>query len=246
VEASARCRVGVLALALIVTSCGGGGGGGGGPTGIGLEDLNQDGKIVILCFGDSITRGVGDGPVAESLSSGSVGYPGRLQPMLAFRTTLPLTVVNDGAPGERTATGVPRLRRDLQRTPTDYAILLEGTNDVEDGKINQALGNMQTMINAVFEVGAQPVLGTITPSCCAHKNQLPFGTEIQYNTQLRGMAAANMVPVIDFYDAFTNGPGPDGQDLPYDPNAGLIHVPEGLHPTPAGYDLMAVTAADAF
>jgi lysophospholipase L1-like esterase len=230
-----------------VAACGGGGGGGDGPSGIGLEDLNQDGQIVIVAFGDSITRGVGDGPGPDSTPPASVaGYPARLQPQLAPRSTLPLVVVNDGSSGERTRTGVGRLQRDLGRTPADYVILLEGTNDLQEGDLSGAVGRMQTMINEVFAVGAQPMLGTITPSCCAHKNAVSFGAEQAYNGQLRGLAAANSVPLIDFYAAFTNGPGPNGEDLPYDQTAGLIHVPEGLHPTPAGYDVMAATAAAIF
>jgi hypothetical protein len=55
-----------------------------------------------------------------------------------------------------------------------------------------------------------------------------------------------MLPLIDFYAAFTNGPGVNGEDLPYDSTLGLIHVPEGLHPTPGGYDLMALTAEQIF
>jgi lysophospholipase L1-like esterase len=248
VEGSLRTRVVACALAVSIAACGGGGGGGGGgSSGVGLEDLNQDGQIVILAFGDSITRGVGDGPSAESTPPSSVaGYPARLQPLLAFETTLPLTVVNDGSSGERTRTGVARLQRDLGRTPADYVILLEGANDVQEGDVQGATDRMQAMINAVFGVGAQPLLGTITPSCCAHKNALNFGAEEAYNSRLRSLAAANMVPLIDFYNAFTNGPGPSGEDLPYDQSLGFIHVPEGLHPTPGGYDLMAQTAAGVF
>jgi lysophospholipase L1-like esterase len=116
----ARVRwLGSVALALSVASCGGGGGGGGGsntPKGIGLEDLNGDGVVTVLCFGDSITRGVGDGPSADSLPPSPAGYPQRLQPELAPKTTLPLVVIDDGNPGERTPAGVSRLRGDLRDT----------------------------------------------------------------------------------------------------------------------------------
>lgn len=245
-----RNRLGRLVLAVVavlVASCGGGGGGGGGSKGIGLVDLNMDGQIVVLCFGDSITRGVGDGPSEGSLPPApSAGYPARLLPLLIPKSKLPVVVLNDGVPGERTPSGLPRLRQHLATNPVDYAIILEGTNDVEDGNAPRALDNIKAMIDATFGAGAQPVIGTITPSCCAHKNQLPFGAGVFYNNQLRGIAAADMVPVIDFYNAFTNGPGMSGEDLPYDQTLGLIHVPEGLHPTPAGYDLMAATAAAIF
>jgi lysophospholipase L1-like esterase len=237
--------MGVVALSLAVAACGGGGGGGddGGsaPQGTSLEDLNLDGRVRILCFGDSITRGVGDGPSAESTPPAPAGYPARLQPLLAPETALPLDVIDGGRAGERTNTGVSRLQRDVPLNQPDYVILLEGSNDVEDGHTRDALDNMQRMIDTVFANGAMPLLGTITPSCCNHKNQLPEGAILAYNSQLRAMALNNSVPLIDFYAAFANGP-----QASYDSTLGLIHIPEGLHPTPAGYDLMAVTAQKIF
>jgi lysophospholipase L1-like esterase len=235
----------MVALFLFVVACGGGGGGGGdgedGPTGIGLEDLNLDGRVRVLCFGDSITRGVGDGPSAESLPPAPAGYPARLQPLLVPETTLPLDVIDGGRPGERTNTGVSRLRRDLEINNPDYTILLEGSNDVEDGHTQDALGNMQRMIDAVFAHGGMPLLGTITPSCCNHKNQLPEGAILAYNNQLRAIALNNSIPLVDFYAALANGP-----QASYDSTLGFIHIPEGLHPTPAGYDLMALAAQEIF
>jgi len=246
----------VWGLAISVAACGGGGGGngsgtsssgssggsgGGGRGSIGLEDLNQDGRVVVLCFGDSITRGVGDGPAADSLPPSPAGYPERLEPLLIPETTLPLAVIDDGAPGERTPDGLPRLRRDLETSTPDYTIILEGTNDVEDGRADEALANIQRMIDSVFQQGGMPLLGTITPSCCNHQNQLPEDAIRFYNDQLRAIAANDSIPVIDFYAAFAGGP-----EASYDFNLGLIHVPEGLHPTPSGYDLMAATAQKIF
>lgn len=248
-----------LGLAVSVAACGGGGGGSdggdsgggsgggsrggsrGGSSGIGLEDLNQDGRVAVLCFGDSITRGVGDGPTAESLPPSPAGYPQRLQPLLAPETALPLAVIDDGDPGERTPDGLVRLRRDLEINSPDYTILLEGTNDVEDGRADVALANIQRMIDSVFQQGGMPLLGTITPTCCNHKNMLPEPAVRFYNDQLRAIAANDSIPLIDFYAALAGGP-----EASYDSTLGFIHVPEGLHPTPAGYDLMAVTAQKIF
>jgi lysophospholipase L1-like esterase len=100
---------------------------------------------------------------------------------------------------------------------------------------------MQRMIDAVFANGAMPLLGTITPSCCAHRNALPEGAILAYNSQLRAMAFNNSIPLIDFYAALAGGP-----QAAYDSTLGLIHIPEGLHPTPAGYDAMAIAAHEIF
>jgi lysophospholipase L1-like esterase len=243
-----------LAFLLLLSACGGGGGGGDGDGGGGsatgsgtassgragsvqLEDLNNDGKILLMAFGDSITAGVGDGPDAENFPRPPAGYPLRLQSLLG------LPVVNDGDPGERTIEGLRRLRRDLETLAPDFVILLEGTNDVEDGDADEALDNIQSMIDSVFASGAQPLLGTITPSCCNHQNQLPEAAVLFYNDQLRTIAKNNSVQLIDFYSAFTGGPD---VSYPVEGTPGLVHVPEGLHPTTEGYDLMATTARGIF
>jgi lysophospholipase L1-like esterase len=236
-----------LALVFLLSACGGGGGGnsatGSGTASSGkagsvqLEDLNGDGKILLLAFGDSITAGVGDGPDATDFPQPPAGYPLRLQNLLG------LPVINDGVPGERTPAGLPRLRRDLETVSPDFVIILEGTNDVEDGNADEALQNIQSMIDSVFASGGQPLLGTITPTCCNHRNQLPEDAVLFYNDQLRAIASNNSVHLIDFYSAFAGGPD---VSYPVEGTPGLIHVPEGLHPVPAGYDLMAETARGIF
>jgi lysophospholipase L1-like esterase len=203
--------------------------------------LNQDGQVTVLCFGDSITRGVGDGPDADSLPPSPAGYPQRLGVLLMPETALPLAVIDDGVAGERTPVGLPRLRRHLEASNPDYTIILEGSNDVEDGHADIALANIQRMIDSVFQQGGMPLLGTITPTCCNHQNQLPEPAVQSYNDQLRAVAANNSIPLVDFYAAFAGDP-----EASYDSTLGLIHVPEGLHPTPAGYDLMAATARKIF
>lgn len=237
IESKISAALGVL---LVLSACGGGGGGGD-QTGtstraLTLQDVNQDGQILLMAFGDSITAGVGDG-ASETDWPRPGGYPLRLQ------NDLGLTVFNEGNPGERTSDGVPRLREVLAEKNPDYVILLEGANDVEDGHADRALTNIQTMLNDIFGAGAQPLLGTITPSCCNHQNMLPQSAIFSYNDQLRTIAGNDSVPLIDFYAALAGGP-----EVPYpvDGSPGFIHVPEGLHPTPDGYDLMSNAAAAWF
>jgi lysophospholipase L1-like esterase len=238
IESRIAAAFGVL---LVVSACGGGGGGGSSETGtsthaLKLQDINQDGQILLMGFGDSITAGVGDGP-SETDWPQPGGYPLRLQ------NDLGLTVFNEGNPGERTSDGEPRLREVLPTKNPDYVILLEGTNDVEDGHEAQALTNIQTMLDDIFASGAQPLLGTITPSCCNHQNMLPQGAIFDYNDHLRSIAANESIPLVDFYAALAGGPQ---TPYPVDGSPGFIHVPEGLHPTPDGYDLMSTTAGAWF
>lgn len=224
----------LLILSLLLVSCGGGDGGGG--SGVGLQDLDGDGQIIILAFGDSITRGQGDGDSPDDIPPASVaGYPARLQ------SALGVPVFNAGNPGEQTPEGETRLQNLLQQSAEDYVILLEGVNDIERRRDSEALQNLQDMINLVFADGAMPLIGTLTPTCCNHRNSVPASRVIAFNDQIRAMAQSNGIPLVDFNRAFVPDP-----TLPFDESSGLIHVEEGLHPTSAGYDLMAETAADLF
>jgi lysophospholipase L1-like esterase len=230
----AKVAVVVVALGLLGAACGGGGG----SDGIGLKDLNGDGQIQILAFGDSITFGTGDNPGTDAHDPPpgvNGGYPGRLQNLTG------VLVVNAGNPGERSGEGRQRLPGVLARNRVDYVILLEGVNDIEFGEEDQTPSNLQTMVDSVFATGAQPILGLLTPTCCNHERSASPERVGDLNQRIQILATADSVPVLDFHSAFGVGPFDDASDT-----TGLIHVPEGLHPTPAGYDAMAHAAKALF
>ena len=164
------------------------------------------------------------------------GYPARL------RDALGVEVINSGRSGERTYEGRRRLPGVLAATSPDYVILLEGTNDIGEGRVNAPLEDLAAMVDSVLAAGALPILGTVTPACCGHRNSHPQSRIESYNAGVRALAEENKIPLVDFYQAFV----PPEPDAAFDDTSGLIHVPEGLHPTPAGYDLMAATAAAIF
>ncbi|MGH7859718.1 MAG: SGNH/GDSL hydrolase family protein [Candidatus Binatia bacterium] len=224
----------LIGVSLFLCACSGGGSGGSG--GIGLEDVDGDGQIVIIAFGDSITRGQGDGDSPDDVPPTSVaGYPARLQ----ARTGV--VVSNAGVGGEQTPSGRARLRDLLASGDSDYVILLEGVNDLERRREGDALVNLQAMIDDVIADGGIPIIGTLTPSCCNHRNSVPADRVHRFNESIRAMAAQNSIPLVDFYKAFV----PD-ITVSFDPASGLLHVEEGLHPTSAGYDVMADAAFDVF
>ena len=226
----------LLPLAVVLVACGGCGSSA--TPGIGFHDLNGDGKIVVLCFGDSITQGDGDNQGQDSANppGGFGGYPLRLQAM-----DLNVTFVNAGVDRERTSEGINRLVPTIQQNNPDYVIIDEGINDLRDGQADEALQRLQTMIADVFRAGAMPLVGSLLPTCCGQTNLRPPDAIGNFNDSLKQIAARDRVIVIDFHAAFTKDPYG-----PVDPNSGLIHVPEGLHPTPHGYDVMAATVQSIF
>ena len=128
--------VGVGLLFLVVPGC----------RARGLRDVNGDGKITVLCFGDSITLG--------SLRG---AYPGRLGTLLAGRAD----VLREGVTGEATAAGRDRLREVLARAAPDYVIIHEGINDGCNVPADVVVEHLRAMVHTVRARGAVPLLGTV-------------------------------------------------------------------------------------
>ncbi len=204
-----------------------------------LVDVNGDGVVRVLAFGDSITRGVGDfTPVGEDIESasrpaGEAGYPLRVERFINVPTA------NAGDPGEELLNdGLLRFPRELARVNPDVAVLVEGSNDAERFKNRDdiALG-YQSLINITRAKGLKMIIGTLTPTCC-NRGQFDGSVE-QYNEEIRALAVANDdVSFVDINRAYLNVCRGSN-------NCPLLNLPEGLHPNTRGYDVSGemVTAA---
>lgn len=198
-----------------------------------LRDINGDGIIDLLAFGDSITRGVGDGinpgaDVEERLEPpiGEAGYPLRLESWLG------LNVSNKGDPGERLASaGIFRFTPTVGSSNADYVIISEGANDSFDRTTEAEMKkNVQIMINISKALGKEPVLVGIPPSSGNHSGLRPFIDA--YNRAYKDLADLNQVTFADMEGAFAN-------NCDIDEDCYLLNQPEGLHPNTKGYDAMA-------
>ena len=110
-----------------------------------LHDVNGDGQVVVLCFGDSITAGNGVGV-----------YPDQLQSDLG-----PLVkVVKEGRYGEKTKVGKERLRFALNTYHPDYVVVLEGINDDCSMRV-ETVFNLSLMASAIRGAGAVPLIGNV-------------------------------------------------------------------------------------
>lgn len=204
-----------------------------------------------LAFGDSITWGE-DGQYAASNGFRArsihpavqlVGetYPDDLRADLVARYTLQSpTVYNDGNPGENALgavnSGETRFAM-IGAGSYDVALLMEGANDlgnVAAGTVTYAdvAGAMGQMIDHARAVGMRPFLATIPPenpnSLCVPSCRGGEAAIVPtYNAQLRSLATTKGVPLVDVEAAF-NG------DL-------TLIGPDGLHPTAAGYKVIADT-----
>lgn len=119
-----------------------------------LVDVNCDGQLKIVCFGDSITYGIRD--------SENIGYPGRLQRLLPGSV-----ILNEGVPGETSDGGRGRAYELFTRViDVDYVIILEGTNDywLKSRNAFWTADNIESISTMARKGGAIPLIGTLLPS----------------------------------------------------------------------------------
>ena len=199
------------------------------------------GATRFVAFGDSITCGVEslfDSLVTLPCPSGTAGYPERLRNMLgAYAPSQAFFVTKRGYPGEWAFDGETRLRSELTEmmgNPTLAArpqglLLLEGINDMNNGtSATRAaaslaqLAQIGRLYNLTVLVGTMPqtYANTMSGGDNSADKIVPFNNEVK-----RLLAGVQNVRIVDLYAAFGS-------------NRALIGG-DGLHPTPAGYDVMA-------
>lgn len=197
-----------------------------------LVDKNGDGTVSALCFGDSITFGVGDGiqpgvsVVGFPPATGRSGYPGRVEQVAG------IPVTNAGIAGETfTTDGIRRLPGVLLSTGADIVMFLEGANDgfsfVTAGTYRTKL---QRVINTIRALGKTAVVVTIPEPCCGHAGIRSFVES--YNSQAVFLANLNNVPLADVGRAWRS-------TCVNKEDCELFNLPEGLHPNTRGYDVIS-------
>jgi lysophospholipase L1-like esterase len=188
------------------------------------------GATRFLAFGDSLTLGQSATLTSRPLLLAVVtSYPDLLERDLrAAYVTQDVRVLNSGRGGEWAVDGVERFRAELPAAQPDAVLLLEGANDLvslgERG-MQPALDALDYMIQLVVGRRAPVFVATLPP-------QRPGGARAQsaalvpaFNESLRRIASRRGAVLVDLEAAF----GMDDSLLSAD----------GLHPTAAGYQVMA-------
>ena len=102
----------------------------------------------IICFGDSLTHGIGAGP-GES-------YPDHLQRMIGR------PLINAGVPGDTTADALLRLQRDVLEQSPRVVLITLGGNDMKNGvPADEAFANLEQVVTRIQDRGALVVVGGI-------------------------------------------------------------------------------------
>jgi acyl-CoA thioesterase-1 len=187
------------------------------------------GSPVYIAFGDSITSGFGDPK--------NTGYPGRLEGLLTASTKAPVTVINDGLPGESTADGVSRIGSTLVAGASGV-LLMEGTNDLNARlSVDTIVQNLDLMARKAEARGIPVVLATVIPRLpTADTDPTNLATSTLAGA-IRDLAWATRRTLVDPFEVFfVLTPDAFSQDY--------VGGADKLHPNAAGYDLLAHTFAD--
>ena len=112
-----------------------------------------DTRPLLICFGDSLTAGLGTDP-GES-------YPDVLQQLLNARG-YHYHVVNAGISGNTTKDGLDRIARVIARHPQLVVIEYGGNDGLRGLPLEQTQANIASMIQQLQQSGAQVVLAGIT------------------------------------------------------------------------------------
>jgi lysophospholipase L1-like esterase len=192
----------------------------------------------LLSFGDSMTAGTTSAALPSAfglLDAGLVtSYPFKLQAAATARyADQTIVVLNAGKPGESAADAgtYTRFSAALSEAKPQVLLLMEGANDLNavTPSVSSAVNAMEEMVKEARRRGVAVMLATLPPQRPGPGSKTTAAATLtRYNNDLRTMAAKKNAEFgnVDVVDVNALLPlSAIGQD--------------GLHPTDAGYELLA-------
>jgi lysophospholipase L1-like esterase len=191
--------------------------------------------VTIVALGDSTTAGTpGFKSPLETPPSGA-GNPESQFAHWLQRTHPEWQILNRGVNGERSDQIHARFDRDVLGAKPAVVIVIAGVNDVYQGRpADFVTGELRAMYEAARAAGVAVVAGTIIPFNTAAPDQNARMRAV--NDWIRDYCAANREVV--FCDTRSAVAAPGESDR-------LASSPDGLHPSPDGYRLMALALEPA-
>ena len=183
--------------------------------------LPSSGQARVVFFGDSITD-------AWGRARGTRFFPGR-------------PYINRGISGQTTAQMVVRFRQDVVDLHPAAVVILAGTNDIAGNTGLATLPMIEDNFRSMTELAQanhiRVILASVLPTSDYpwHPGLRPAGKVRALNSWLRAYAASRGETYLDYYAALANAQGGMDKRLASD----------GVHPTPAGYAIMAPLAQQA-
>lgn len=179
------------------------------------------GQARVVFFGDSITD-------AWGRAKGTTFFPGK-------------PYVNRGISGQTTAQMVVRFRQDVIDLHPAAVVILAGTNDIAGNTGLATLPMIEDNFRSMTELAQanhiRVILASVLPTSDYpwQPGLHPAGKVRALDAWLRSYAASSGETYLDYYTALANAQGGMDKRLARD----------GVHPTPAGYAIMAPLAQRA-
>jgi lysophospholipase L1-like esterase len=191
--------------------------------------------VTIVALGDSTTAGTpGYRTPIESPPNGA----GNLESQYAYwlsQSHADWRVLNRGVNGERSDQIRARFSRDVLDARPAVVVIIAGVNDVYQGR---SAAVVERELEAIYDAARAAriivVAGTILPYNTAGADQNARMHAV--NEWIRDYAAKH--PDVVFADTRAAVTAPDRPDH-------LVSSPDGLHPSPAGYRMMAAALEPA-
>lgn len=195
-----------------------------------------------MAFGDSITHGTKSDPapfLAFPVPPPVYSYPSQLQPILASRYVgQALVVSNEGWPGEFIDTGLKRLPGAFTDNGPEVVLLLEGANDLlnspSSATTQYIAGKLRDMVRVcrTRTTADRVLLANFPPQFIGSPPNRGAGWAFvpELNGRIASVAASEGATLVDLY-------------TPMNADVKRYIGQDGLHPTEAGFTLMAQTFA---
>jgi lysophospholipase L1-like esterase len=192
-------------------------------------------SLTIVALGDSTTAGT---PGYQSPLEAPPDGQGRVESQFAYwltRMHAGWRVLNRGINGQRADEIRARFERDVLGERPDAVVVIAGVNDIYQGRpAASVVRELEAIYDLARERGLALVAGSILPYDPASADENDRMHSV--NAWIQAYAARHAGLVFCDTRAAVAAPGrPDR----------LIESPDGLHPSPAGYRLMALALEPA-
>jgi lysophospholipase L1-like esterase len=186
---------------------------------------------LIIAAGDSTTAGTpGFTPPIEAPPDGAGNVESQFAHWL-MQQHPEWRVLNRGVDGERSDQIRARFVRDVSALKPDAAIVLAGVNDIYQGRSADAVTRELDAMYAAARLARVPVVAaTIIPYDTATEDQNARMHVVNDWIRARADGRTSWMAVADTRSAVASPENPDR----------LVSSPDGLHPSPEGYRLMAL------
>jgi lysophospholipase L1-like esterase len=195
--------------------------------------MNAEQKITIVAMGDSTTAGTPGWKSRVELPPNGAGDETSQYAYWLMQAHPDWVVLNMGVNGERSDQIRARFDRDVINQKPRVVVLIAGVNDVYQGReVEHVTDQLAAMFARATQAGIPVIAGTIVPYNTATPEQ--NGKMQTINRWIRERAANDTnVTFVDTRAAVADPNNPDR----------LFESPDGLHPSPAGYQRMAQAIA---